>query len=115
MNQKNNNNEENILDVDKLYNIASRLKEAQSNRISAKNILAKNPSSTINKRYIDAKEEYGKALNDFNNFVNNYIEINPDGINQIIFNKDVNDETVIRIIKKVKEELEKIVKKELEK
>ena len=108
MNQKNNNNEENILDVDKLYDIASRLKEAKSNRISAKSILAKNPSSTINKRYIDAKEEYGKALNDFNNFVNNYIEINPDGINQIIFDKGVNDETVIRIIKKVKEELEKI-------
>ena len=103
-----NNNEENILDVDELYKIASRLKEAKSNRISAKSILAKNPSSTINQRYINAKQEYGKALNDFNNFVNNYIEINLDSVNQIIFNKDVNDETIIRIIKKVKEELEKI-------
>ncbi len=106
MNQKN-NNEENILDVDKLYEIASRLKESKNNRINAKSILAKNPSSTINQRYIDAKKEYGKALNDFNDFINNYIKINPDGINQIIFNKDVNDETVIRIIKKVKEELKK--------
>ena len=108
MNQKNNNNEENILDVDELYEIASRLKEAKNNRISAKSILVKNPSSTINQRYINAKEEYGKALNDFDKFVNNYIKINPDSINQIIFDEDVIDETVIRISKKVKEELKKI-------
>ena len=98
MNQKNNNNEENILDVDELYKIASRLKEAKSNKVNSKSILAKNPSSTINQRYINAKKEYGKALNDFNIFVNNYIKVNFDDINQIIFDKDATDETVIKLI-----------------
>lgn len=98
MNQKNNNNEENILDVDELYKITSRLKEAKSNKVNSKSILAKNPSSTINQRYINAKKEYEKALNDFNFFVNNYIKVNFDGINQIIFDKDATDETVIKLI-----------------
>lgn len=110
MNQMNNNNEENILDVDELYKIASRLKKSKDERVSLKAILKKNPGPSIRDRYEKEKIEYLKALNDFDDFVNNYVKINPDDVNQIIFDKDVNDETVIRIIKKVKEELEKISK-----
>ena len=76
MNQMN-NNDENILDVDKLYNIAKRLKDSKMERVGLKSILKKNPGPTIRERYSKAKLDYIEALTDFDVFVTKYIKINP--------------------------------------
>ena len=74
MNQMNNN--ENILDIEKLYNIAKRLKESRLERISSKAVLKKSPSDAMQRRYSEAKLDYFKALTDFDLFVRDYIRIN---------------------------------------
>ena len=74
MNQMN-NNEENILDVEKLYELASRLKESRDERINLKAILKKNPGPSIRNRYDAEKIKYLNALNDFYFFAKNYVNV----------------------------------------
>jgi len=74
--EKNNNDEPLEFNTNDLYNIASRLKLFKEERIECKAILQKNPSRNIRERYNKAKEEYGRALNDFSYFVNNFIKWN---------------------------------------
>lgn len=82
MNQMNNN--ENILDVDKLYSIAKRLKDFKDERVRTSLVIKKNPNSTMRARYADAKSEYLNALLEFDSFVKEYVRINfEDGIQKI--------------------------------
>lgn len=67
-------NQMNSEEINKLYDIAKRLKESYDNEMSAKAIISKNPSSSMRQRESTAKEEYNKALNDFNYFVANYVK-----------------------------------------
>lgn len=77
MNQKN-NNEENILDIDKLLKIVMNLHDYREERISMKKILSKAPSRTIRERYSKAKLEYLNALAEFDLFIKDYIKVNPE-------------------------------------
>ena len=59
--------------INELYDISKRLKESYDEKINAKAILSKNPSSSIRERERIAKEEYIKALNDYEYFMKKYV------------------------------------------
>ena len=62
--------------INELYDISKRLKESRDERVSTKAVISKNPSSSMRQRESNAKEEYVKALNDFDYFVKNYVKFN---------------------------------------
>ena len=62
--------------INELYDISKRLKESWDERVSTKAVISKNPSSSMRQRESNAKEEYVKALNDFDYFVKNYVKFN---------------------------------------
>ena len=59
--------------VDQLYDIALRMKKGMDDSISYAKINENIPSHSMTERVNSAKEEYLKAYNDFEYFVNNYI------------------------------------------
>lgn len=64
----------NEINVDKLFDIAYDMKSANDNRIAYKKLIANNPSHGARSEYEKFKEEYVKALNDFDYFVQNYVK-----------------------------------------
>ena len=68
-NQKNNE-----IDINELYSIVTNLKNYKMAVNSYGEILKKNPSHSIRESESLAKENYIKALNDFDFFVKNYIK-----------------------------------------
>ena len=90
MNQMN-NNKEYFFDVNKLYDIASRLKNTDTERRGVKAVISKNPSRSMNERYDIATKEYQKALDDFGYFVDEYIIFErKEEISQVQLNKIIN-------------------------
>lgn len=59
--------------IDSLYEVASRLKNLNDERINYKRLQVNAPSHSINERYTNIKEEYVKALNDFNYWLENFV------------------------------------------
>ena len=59
--------------IDSLYEVASRLKNLKDERINYKRLQVNAPSHSINERYTNIKEEYVKALNDFNYWLENFV------------------------------------------
>ena len=62
--------------IDSLYEISSRLKSLKDERINCKKLQVSVPSHSINERYTNVKEEYAKALNDFNYWLENFVKFN---------------------------------------
>ena len=60
--------------IDSLYEVASRLKNLKDERINYKKLQVNVPSHSINERYSNIKEEYVKALNDFNYWLENFVK-----------------------------------------
>jgi len=61
-------------DVDKLYDIVTRLKHSMDERKNTKAVLQKNPSNVMYLRAARAKLEYMKALKEFNSFIERYTD-----------------------------------------
>ena len=59
--------------VDSLYEVASRLKVYRDARENYKKLQMSTPSHSINERYSNVKEEYVKALNDFDYWLKNFV------------------------------------------
>ena len=83
MNQMNSNFDLTIEEINALYDISKRLKESFDERVSVKKILAKNPSSGMYQREENAKQEYQKALQDFNYWLENFVVLKENKINEI--------------------------------
>lgn len=59
-------------DIDKLYDIVTRLKYTRDERRDCKAALAKSPSHSLHTRHAKATLEYMHALQDFNEMVEAY-------------------------------------------
>lgn len=60
--------------IDKLYDIASRLKVYKDARENYKKLQVNAPSHSVNERYNSVKEEFVKAYNDFTYWLDNYVK-----------------------------------------
>ena len=70
--------------IDSLYEIVSRLKVYKDSRESYKKLQVSAPSHSINERYASVKEEYIKALNDFDYWLENYVKYDKKEIEEVI-------------------------------
>lgn len=59
--------------IDSLYEISSRLKLYKDSRETYKKLQVSAPSHSINERYSEIKQEYVRALNDFDYWLKNYV------------------------------------------
>ena len=70
MNQKNNK-----IDVDKLFDIVAHMKSSHDNLMMYEKLLENNPSHGARQMKEEYAEQYERALNDFNYFVENFVKI----------------------------------------
>ncbi|MBQ3415519.1 MAG: hypothetical protein IJH39_09300 [Clostridia bacterium] len=100
------NNELNELNVDELYSIASHLKVAKDSMEGYEKMIEKNPSHSMRQNYVNAFNEYKKAFNDFNYFLENYIVFDTPKDNKI---SNLQKEKILGYItRKINEEFAKI-------